>query len=91
MALCRWDYKKLDTSELQARARVHARRDARVRGQQHGRAVRGQRPMREKESFFGDFLPISKKLPAPWSGSFCSQKSNKAKALDSRFRGNDER
>jgi hypothetical protein len=69
MALCRWGYKKLDTSKLQARATVVARRDARVRGQQHGRAVRGQRPMREKESFFGDFLPISKKLPAPWSGS----------------------
>jgi hypothetical protein len=45
----------------------------------------------QQKSFFGDFLPISKKLPAPWSGSFCSQKSSKAKALDSRFRGNDER
>ena len=55
---------------------VVARRDARVRGQQHGRAVRGQHPLREKQSFFGDFLPISKKLPAPWSGSSCSKKKN---------------
>jgi hypothetical protein len=46
--------------------------------------------MREKESFFGDFLPISKKLPAPWSGSLCSQENSKTRALDSRFRGNDE-
>ena len=71
-------------------ARAHARRDARVRGQQHGRAVRGQRPLREKQSFFGDFLPISKKLPAACGGSFCSPKPSRAKALDSRFRGNDE-
>jgi hypothetical protein len=35
-----------------------------VRSQQHGRAVCGQRPLREKETFFGDFLPFSKKLPA---------------------------
>ena len=47
-----------------SRATVVARRDARVRDQQHGRAVRGQRPLGEKKSFFGDFLPISKKLPA---------------------------
>jgi hypothetical protein len=70
--------------------RVVARRDARVRNQQHGRAVCGQRPLREKETFFGDFLPFSKKLPAPWSGSFCSQTPTKAKVLDSRLRGNDE-
>ena len=67
-----------------------ARRDARVRNQQHGRAVCGQRPLREKETFFGDFLPFSKKLPAPWSGSFGSCRSARTEALDSRLRGNDE-
>jgi hypothetical protein len=41
---------------------VIARRDARVRNQQHGRAVCGQRPLREKKTFFGDFLPFSKKV-----------------------------
>src|SRR5262245_30318125 len=64
MALCRWGYKTLYTGHLQSVTRVIARRDARVRSQQHGRAVCGQRPVGEKESFFGDFLPISKKLPA---------------------------
>ena len=78
------------------RSTVVARRDARVRDQQHGRAVRGQHPMREKQTFFGDFLPFSKKLPAPWSGSFgsktsTSKQTSKAKSLDSRFRVNDER
>src|SRR6202000_1021044 len=53
-------------------ARVVARRDARVRDQQHGRAVRGQHPMGEKKVFFGDFLSPDKKLPAPWSGSSSS-------------------
>jgi hypothetical protein len=48
-------------------------------------------PCEQQKSFFGDFLPISKKLPAPWSGSSCSQENGKTKALDSRFRGNDER
>src|ERR1700744_2225107 len=63
-----------------------------VRSQQHGRAVCGQHPMGEKETFFGDFLPFSKKLPAPWSGSSGSKTStSKAQSLDSRFRGNDER
>ena len=57
-------YKTLDTGHRQSVTRVIARRDARVRSQQHGRAVCGQRPVGEKESFFGDFLPISKKLPA---------------------------
>jgi hypothetical protein len=33
--------------------------------------------MREKETFFGDFLPFSKKLPAPWSGSSGSTTSKK--------------
>ena len=60
--------------------RVVARRDARVRDQQHGRAVRGQHPMRENQTFFGDFLPFSKKLPAPWSGSSGS-KTPKPKKL----------
>jgi hypothetical protein len=36
--------------------------------------------MREKESFFGDFLPISKKLPAPWSGSLCSQEKQQSQS-----------
>jgi hypothetical protein len=45
--------------------------------------------VREKQSFFGDFLPISKKLPAACGGSFGSQENSKSKALDSRFRGND--
>jgi hypothetical protein len=57
-------FKKLDTGHAQSAATVVARRDARVRSQQHGRAVCGQRPLREKETFFGDFLPFSKKLPA---------------------------
>jgi hypothetical protein len=35
-----------------------------VRSQQHGRAVCGQRPLREKKVFFGDFLSPDKKLPA---------------------------
>jgi hypothetical protein len=61
---------------------VVARRDARVRSQQHGRAVCGQRPLREKETFFGDFLPFSKKLPARPSGSFCSKKKDNKKASD---------
>src|ERR1700749_2275358 len=73
-------------------ARVVARRDARVRDQQHGRAVRGQRPLGEKKVFFGDFLSPDKKLPAPWSGSSGSKTStSEAKSLDSRLRGNDER
>src|SRR6202000_701728 len=67
-------------------ARVVARRDARVRDQQHGRAVRGQHPLGEKKVFFGDFLSPDKKLPAPWSGS-----SGSKKKLDSSFRWNDER
>ena len=57
-------YKTLDTGHRQSVTRVIARRDARVRSQQHGRAVCGQRPVGERKSFFGDFLPISKKLPA---------------------------
>jgi hypothetical protein len=57
-------FKKLDTGRAQSATTVVARRDARVRSQQHGRAVCGQRPLREKETFFGDFLPFSKKLPA---------------------------
>src|ERR1700754_895143 len=74
MALCLCFYKTLDTGHRQSVTRVVARRDARVRDQQHGRAVRGQRPRGEKKTFFGDFLPFSKKLPAPWSGSFGSNK-----------------
>src|SRR6201991_899719 len=81
MALCLCFYKTLDTGHRQSVTRVVARRDARVRDQQHGRAVRGQRPRGEKKTFFGDFLPFSKKLPAPWSGSFCS---NKRKTNDKR-------
>src|SRR5262249_28093433 len=57
-------FKTLYIGHLEAVTRVIARRDARVRSQQHGCAVCGQRPVGEKESFFGDFLPISKKLPA---------------------------
>src|ERR1700743_1030793 len=92
MASCLCFYKTLSTGHLQERTRVVARREARVRSQQHGRAVCGQRPLGEKETFFGDFLPFSKKLPAPWSGSFCSKTStSKARSLDSRVRGNDER
>ena len=73
------------------RSTVVARRDARVRDQQHGRAVRGQHPMGEKKVLFGDFLSPDKKLPAPWSGSSCSKTStSKTKSLDSRFRGNDD-
>ena len=64
---------------------VVARRDARVRGQQHGCAVRGQHPMREKESFFGDFLPISKKLPAACGGSFCSRSNALRKRSSARM------
>src|SRR6201999_2059418 len=43
---------------------VIARREARVRNQQHGRAVCGQRPLGEKKTFFGYFLASTKKLPA---------------------------
>ena len=64
MALCLCFYKILYTGHLQSVTRVHARRDARVRDQQHGRAVRGQRPMREKRTFFGAFLAFTKKVPA---------------------------
>jgi hypothetical protein len=56
---------------------------------------------KQQKTFFGDFLPFSKKLPAPWSGSVSSKEKKldssfrwndelKAKALDSRLRGNDE-
>src|ERR1700754_2101599 len=64
-----------------------------VRSQQHGCAVCGQGALGEKKTFFGDFLPFRKKLPAPWSGSSGSKKTStsKAKSLDSRFRWNDER
>jgi hypothetical protein len=30
-----------------------------------------------KETFFGDFLPLSKKLPAACGGSFCSKSHQK--------------
>ena len=92
MALCLCFYKTLYTGHRQSVTRVVARRDARVRDQQHGRAVRGQRPRGEKKVFFGDFLSPDKKLPASRriaeALSFPEQK--KAKSLDSRLRGNDE-
>jgi hypothetical protein len=43
---------------------VIARTMRAVRSEHQGRALCGQRPVREKETFFGDFLPFSKKLPA---------------------------
>jgi hypothetical protein len=45
-------------------SRVIARRKRAVRGEHQGRALRGQCPLGERKSFFGDFLPISKKSPA---------------------------
>ncbi|HEX4480657.1 MAG TPA: hypothetical protein VH082_07610 [Rudaea sp.] len=48
---------------------------------------REQQPRGEKKTFFGDFLPLSKKLPAACSGSTCSREPT-AKALDSGFPGN---
>ncbi|HEX4481953.1 MAG TPA: hypothetical protein VH082_14150, partial [Rudaea sp.] len=66
---------------------VVARRDARVRSQQHGRAVCGQRPLREKETFFGDFLPLSKKLPAACGGSTCSEEQTEQRRWIPAFAG----
>ena len=62
-----------------------------VRSEHQGRALCGQRPVGEKESFFGDFLPIGKKLPAGrrTAEAFALQMTT-AKSLDSRFRGNDD-
>ncbi len=62
---CRWGYKPLSTGRVLAwydgnRAQGCARSAVR----QHGRAVCGRRSLRENKTFFGDFLPLSKKLPA---------------------------
>jgi len=57
-------FKTLYTGRAQERTRVIARRMRAVRSQHQGRAVCGRRPLGERKSFFGDFLPISKKLPA---------------------------
>jgi hypothetical protein len=58
-------YKKLDTGHLQAEGTVIARRDA--RGPQPAArtcCLRTTPKANNKETFFGDFLPLSKKLPA---------------------------
>jgi hypothetical protein len=47
------------------------------------------RPREQSKTFFGDFLPLSKKLPAACGGS-SALKVSKEKSLDFRFRGNDE-
>jgi hypothetical protein len=58
-------------------ATVIARRDA--RGPQPAArtcCLRTTDLENNKETFFGDFLPLSKKLPAACGGSFCPKENN---------------
>jgi hypothetical protein len=84
-------YKILSTSDAQAQIEGDRAQEARgPRTARDGRSRTG--PMREKRTFFGYFLPFSKKLPASRriAESFdLRETAAKAKALDSRFRGND--
>jgi hypothetical protein len=55
-----------DWIDAQGRARMRARPRL-SHGRDHSRT---RDPREQQKTFFGDFLPSSKKLPAPWSGSF---------------------
>ena len=62
-----------------------------VRSQQHGRAVCGQGPLREKKTFFGDFLASTKKLPASRRIAEALALKVQNQKLDSSLRWNDDR